>query len=70
VSEAIHRRVKGQLVLNVHVYSEYPADRFVLLNMKKYREGQEIAEGADLEEITREGVILAVPEGRFRLRSQ
>jgi hypothetical protein len=38
--------------------------------MKKYREGEQIAEGLDLEEITKEGVILAVPNGRFRLESR
>ena len=70
VPDRILRQVKERLELNVHVYSEHPRDRFVLLNMKKYREGDQIAEGLDLEEITREGVVLAVPDGRFRLESR
>ncbi|MCB1723193.1 MAG: general secretion pathway protein GspB [Chromatiaceae bacterium] len=70
VPPEILRQVTGRLVLNVHVYSDRPAERFVLLNMKKYREGERIAEGPTLEEITRGGVILAVPDGRFRLRSR
>ena len=70
VPDRILRQVKQRLELNVHVYSEHPEDRFVLFNMKKYREGDQIAEGLDLEEITREGVVLAVPDGRFRLESR
>ena len=70
VPDRILRQVKERLELNVHVYSEHPEDRFVLFNMKKYREGDQIAEGLDLEEITKEGVILAVPNGRFRLESR
>jgi len=70
VPERILRQVKERLVLNVHVYSEIPEDRFVLLDMKKFREGEQISEGLRLEEITREGAILAVPGGRFRLGSR
>lgn len=66
----IARQVNGRLVLNAHYYSEDPDERFVLLNMKKYVAGERTAEGPDLEAITREGVILTVPEGRFRLKSQ
>ena len=67
VAERIRRQVEGRLVLNAHVYSEDPAERFVILNMQKYKEGEQIPEGPDLEQVTRDGVILAVPEGRFRL---
>ena len=70
VPERILRQVKERLVLNVHVYSEIPEDRFVLLDMKKFREGEQISEELRLEEITREGAILAVPSGRFRLGSR
>lgn len=70
VPDRILRQVKERLALNVHVYNDQPEDRFVLLNMKKYREGEQIAEGLKLEQITREGVVLAVPNGRFRLGSR
>ena len=70
VPSGIARQVNGRLVLNAHFFSENPEDRFVLLNMKKYTAGEQIAEGPELEEITRDGVILTVPEGRFRLTSQ
>lgn len=69
VPQEISRHVEGRVLLNVHFYSEDPDDRFVLVNMKKYTEGERLSEGPELEEITREGVILSVPGGRFRLRS-
>lgn len=70
VPDGIYRQVQGRLAVNAHVYHEQPAGRFVLLNMKKYREGERIVEGPYLEEITREGVVLAVPGGRFRLKAR
>jgi len=70
VPDRILRQVKERLVLNVHVYNDQPEDRFVLLNMKKYREGEQISDGLKLEQITSEGVVLAVPNGRFRLGSR
>jgi general secretion pathway protein B len=69
IPDKMFRQVKGQLVLNVHVYSANPDERFVVLNMKKYREGVQISEGPNLEEITREGVILRLPDGRFFVKS-
>jgi general secretion pathway protein B len=64
---ALSQHVDGGLVLNGHVYTAAPEERFVLINMRKYFEGDRIAEGPRLEQITREGVILAVPDGRFRV---
>jgi len=56
-------RVNGSLQiadlhLDIHVYSEVPADRFVFINMTKYREQSLLEEGARVLEITAEGVIL------------
>jgi general secretion pathway protein B len=47
------------LHLDIHVYSEKPAERFVFVNMNKYREGDTLEEGPDVDEITPDGVILA-----------
>jgi general secretion pathway protein B len=69
VHRDLSRHVDGGLVVNAHVYTPQPAGRFVLLNMKKYVEGDRLAEGPTLEEITREGVVLEVPDGRFRVRA-
>lgn len=44
--------------LDIHVYSGQPADRFVFINMSKYKERATLAEGPSVKEITPEGVIL------------
>lgn len=46
------------LHLDIHVYSEHPADRFIFVNMNKYRERGILTEGPLVKEITPEGVIL------------
>ena len=47
-----------ELHLDIHVYSETPADRFVFINMAKLREGSQLAEGPVVEEIRPDGVVL------------
>jgi hypothetical protein len=56
--------------LDVHVYSEAPEDRFVLFNLKKYHEGDQIEDGPLLEQISPEGVVLNHQGQRFRLQRQ
>jgi general secretion pathway protein B len=46
------------LHIDMHVYAKSPKDRFVLINMRKYVEGQTITEGPQIDEITAEGVNL------------
>ena len=46
------------LHLDIHVYSEAPADRFVFINMVRHKEKSRLAEGPVVREITPEGVIL------------
>lgn len=46
------------LHLDIHVYSETPADRFVFVNMSKYKEKSTLGEGPVVAEIVPEGVIL------------
>lgn len=48
----------ADLHIDLHVYSESPADRFVFINMNQYRESGVLAEGPTLREITPEGVVL------------
>ena len=50
--------VLPDLHLDIHVYSEHPTDRFVFVNMSKYREHGKLTEGPVVMEITPEGVIL------------
>jgi general secretion pathway protein B len=46
------------LHLDIHVYSDQPADRFVFINMKKYKENSTLTEGPGVREITPDGVVL------------
>jgi general secretion pathway protein B len=53
--------------LDIHVFSDAPAERFVFINMRKYTEGALLPEGPRIEEITREGVVLNQSGQRFVL---
>jgi general secretion pathway protein B len=46
------------LHLDLHVYAERPADRFVVVNMHRYREGEALAEGPVVQQILPRGVVL------------
>jgi general secretion pathway protein B len=58
------------LHLDVHVYATKPAERFVYINMRKYREGATLQEGPTLERIRRDGVVLNFQGVRFVLPRQ
>ena len=58
------------LHLDVHVYATKPSDRFVYINMRRYREGATLAEGPVLEHIRRDGVVLNYQGLRFVLPRQ
>jgi general secretion pathway protein B len=58
------------LHLDVHVYATRAADRFVYINMRKYREGAVLPEGITLERIRRDGVVLNYQGLRFLLPRQ
>jgi len=51
-----------------HIYSNKPASRIVAINSQVLREGEAVAAGLKLEEITPTGVILSYKGFRFRLR--
>lgn len=55
------------LNLDLHVYSETPAGRFVVINSRKYKEGGQLAEGPRVETITKDGVVLSNQGRRFTL---
>ena len=59
-----------ELHLDVHVFATKPSERFVYINMRKYREGATLAEGPVLERIRRDGVILNFNGLRFVLPRQ
>jgi len=59
-----------ELHLDVHVYATRPAERFVYINMRKYREGAILQEGPTVERIRRDGVVLDYQGLRFVLPRQ
>jgi general secretion pathway protein B len=59
-----------ELHLDVHVYATKPSDRFVYINMRKYRQGAVLPEGPTVELIRRDGVILNFQGLRFLLPRQ
>jgi general secretion pathway protein B len=65
-------RVQGliqmvDLHLDIHVFGETPADRFVFINMVKHREGSRLSEGPTVNEIRPDGVILEYQGTTFLL---
>lgn len=66
----LFQQLNGGLRLDVHVYSTLPQDRFVLINLQKYHEGEQLQEGPLLDEITSEGVILSFQGQQFRVSAQ
>lgn len=58
------------LHLDIHVYSERSAERFVFVNMSKYQENTALNEGPYVREIVPEGVILEYRGSEFLLPRQ
>ena len=56
-----------ELHLDIHVFSGEPADRFVFINMTKYRENSKLSEGPVVKQITAEGVVLGYQGTDFLL---
>ncbi len=56
-----------ELNLDVHVYDEKVSRRFILVNLRKYREGDTLSEGPRVEAITPTGARMRYGELRFRL---
>jgi len=59
-----------ELHLDIHVYSEKPAERFVFINMGKYKEGDTLNEGPAVREIRPDGVVLDQSGTRFLMPRQ
>lgn len=64
--EAFQRNVPS-LEVNVHVYSGQAEGRFVFINMRRYVEGDRMAEGPVLESIGPHHLVLSYQGQRFRL---
>jgi general secretion pathway protein B len=56
-----------ELTIDLHIYSEIPAKRAVFINGRRYVQGDHIAEGPVVEQITRDGAMLSYRGRRFLL---
>jgi len=54
--------------LDVHVYSETPQGRFIMVDLKKYREGNTLPNGMVLEEILPDGMVMSYQGERFLVK--
>jgi len=66
---SIPEEVIANLHLQVHVYSEVPAQRRVFINNQKYVEGQRIDANLVIESITPDGVFVSYQGKRVLLRT-
>jgi general secretion pathway protein B len=64
------RAALPKVTVDVHVYADDPGQRFVLINMRRYMEGERLPEGPTLDTITEDGVILSHNGVRYRLERQ
>ncbi|MDD5558577.1 general secretion pathway protein GspB [Candidatus Methylomirabilis sp.] len=65
----VPQEVFANLHLQVHVYSEVPAERRVFINNQKYVEGQRIDANLVIESITSDGVFVSYRGKRVLLRA-
>ncbi len=52
------RRTFPKIDINVHVYDSNPNDRFTLIEMKRYGEGDTLSGGIKIKEIAPEGLVI------------
>jgi general secretion pathway protein B len=56
-----------ELRLDLHVFAAKPQERFVMINMHKLHEGDNLPEGVHVESITQDGAVLSKDGQRFFL---
>lgn len=56
-----------KMAVNAQVYSPQPQQRFVVINMKRYNEGQSTAEGVNIVAIRKEDIIFSYQGQHFRM---
>jgi general secretion pathway protein B len=56
-----------ELRVDMHTYAQKPQDRFVLINMRKAREGDMLPGGVKVESITPDGVVVSHNGSQFLL---
>lgn len=61
------RRSVPNLNINVFVYAKEPENRFVIIDMKKYRTGEETESGVKIKEIKKESMVLQYNNRTFQI---
>lgn len=62
------RRTVPIIDINVYVYTENKADRFIMIEMKKYVSGQEISPGMTLKEIRINSLVVEYKDRVFQIQ--
>jgi len=62
------RRKVPSLNINVYVYAEKKQDRFIMIEMKKYSEGQQIISGLFLKEIRMNSLVIEYKKKTFQIK--
>ncbi len=62
------RRKVPKIDINVYVYAEKQQDRFIMIEMKKYQTGQEIALGLELKEIRINSLVVEYKSRTFQIK--
>ncbi len=59
-----------EVQLNLHVYDAKTASRFVIVNGQRTREGEVLANGVRVDEVTPDGAVMSYRGARFLLPIQ
>ena len=62
------RQTVPKFTINVFVYSREPAERFVMIDMVKYKPGQQIKDAMLLKEILPDGFVVDYQSRTFKIR--
>lgn len=62
------RHTVPDMKINVFVYSEQPAERFVMIDMVKYKVGEQIKESIELKEIRSDSLVVVYNNRTFRIK--
>lgn len=65
---AVSAGLPPNLAINLHSWSKQPAQRYILLNMVRLREGDTSPQGVKVETITQDGAILSWQGREFSLQ--
>jgi len=62
-----YRKGISTLAVTIHVYSSDPTQRILFINNHEYKSGDRTREGAKIQEIVPQGVVLSINGKRFKL---